>query len=160
MHSFNNKNSAFSLIELIVTIGIIAILIAIATPIYVSYTIKSTVSSGLPILEGLKTQAGEYYTANGSFPTSLAAINATSYSDGKYISSSNVINIPYCRTGITTSLGAVQVIFSSPTAINGKILAMYAVDNGSAITWYCTSGDQNCPANGAINTDYLPKSCQ
>jgi type IV pilus assembly protein PilE len=183
MHKFNNKHSAFSLIELMVTIAIIAILLAVANPVYISYTIKSTISSGLPILESLKAQASEYYTANSKFPANLAAINATSYSD-KYIAGSSVgfgnvdgsgtnggYGYPYCRfdsnhNRIGNGSGAnvkgyVLVAFKAPAAINGGILAMFLVDNGSGpLEWYCTNGDSNCPAGSMINKDYLPASCQ
>ena len=161
MHSFNNKNSAFSLIELMVTIGIIAILTAIATPVYVSYTIKSKVASALSILDGLKTQSSDYYTANGSFPTTLAAVNATSYNDSATISGTSV-STTTCPTitGVTV-VGCVQATFGNSTSnlaqIQGNVLSFVAVDGGTVIQWICKSGNN---IGNTISNDYLPKSCQ
>ena len=157
MHS---NNSAFSLIELMVAIAIIALLTAIATPVYVSYTIKSKVSSALPILESLKTSVSEYYTANGTFPSNLGAIGVVSYSDN-IIASTNVTTT--ACPAVSGAFGCVQTIFSSSTTqLAGNILSLVLVDNGgvsgTVIQWVCLSGD-NTGAN-KVNAQYLPKSCQ
>lgn len=161
-----NKILAFSLIELMVTIGIIALLTTVATPIYVSYTIKANVSSAIPILEGLKTRANEFYTANGTFPTSLTQINSTSYRDSIIIDSTQV-GTATCPT-VAGSIGCVQVTFNNPSkptfALNNTVLSLVATDNSTtstdsaAIQWICKSGDNT--GSKTINNNYLPKSCQ
>ena len=151
-----------------VAIGVIAVLTAIATPIYVNYTIKANVSSALPILEGLKTQISEYYTANGSFPTSFCTtsvttgcINSSSYSDGKFIGGSSLSTSCPALTGVTgTVLGCAQVTFNNPNQsnypLNGTVLSFIAIDGGSAIQWICSGGS----GANSVPTIYLPKSCQ
>lgn len=153
-----NRNQAFSLLELMVTIGIIAILTAISTPVYVSYTIKSNVSSALPVLESLKIQASEYYTVNNKFPTSLADISANSYSDS--IIASTKVATDTCPA-VTGKMGCVQATFSnllkSTNPLKGKVLSLVAIDSGTVIQWVCKSGDSS---GNTIDISYLPKSCQ
>lgn len=163
-----NKILAFSLIELMVTIGIIALLTTVATPIYVSYTIKANVSSAIPILEGLKTRANEFYTANGTFPTNLTQINSITYSDSIISSTQVKSGSANCPAVGSTTLGCVQVTFNNPSkptfVLNGQVLSLVAVDNSTtsadsvAIQWICKSGDNT--GSNTINNNYLPKSCQ
>lgn len=159
-HQYYNKISAFSLIELMVAVGIIGLLTAIATPIYTSYTIKSNVSSALPILEGLKVQVSEYYTANNNFPLDLTKINATSYTDS--IISGTTVSTTTCPiiSGATV-LGCVQVTFFNTSRanypLNNTVLSLVAIDGGTAIKWVCKSGNSS---GSTISIDYLPKSCQ
>lgn len=157
---YYNKIFAFSLIELMVAVAIIGLLTAIATPIYTAYSIKSNVSSALPILEGLKIQASEYYTANTSFPSDLSKINATTYSDSMI--SGTAVSTTTCPaiSGVTV-LGCVQATFNNaarPTyPLNSTVLSLVAIDGGTAITWVCKSGNNS---GNTISIDYLPKSCQ
>ena len=163
----NSKTSGFSLIELMVAIGIIAILTTIGTPIYLQYSIKANVASALPILEGLKTQVSEYYITTGTFPSNLSAINATSYTDNKIITSSTVTTTT-CPSVVTNQIGCVQVTFNNPARtsfpINGNILSLVAIDSSTtsttstAIQWICKSGDNS--GNNTISSNYLPTSCQ
>lgn len=162
-HQYYNKSSAFSLIELMVTIAIIGLLTAIATPIYTSYTIKSNVSSALPILEGLKVKASEHYTANNLFPSSTTFNSDPNYAYSDAIILGARVGDPSSCATITTSgtiLGCVQVMFNNIRAnypLNNRILSFIAIDAGTAIQWACKSGNNN---GSTIDVNYLPKSCQ
>ncbi len=61
---------AFSLIELLVVVAIIAILAAVALPIYKQYTIRSGVAEVVLQLQKLSEELSNYYATNGSFPAS------------------------------------------------------------------------------------------
>jgi len=163
MHNKNNKKTfGFSLIELMIAIAIIAILTSVATPVYLSYTVKSTVSSAIPILESLKNKASDFYTSNNTFPKDTD-INTSPYTDSMI--NITTVEVKATFTGITGStLGNVQVKYNSaapvPVPLQGKILSLVAIDNTNAIIWKCVTGDSNGTTTTKIDPMYLPSACK
>jgi type IV pilus assembly protein PilA len=58
----------FTLIELMIVIGIIGILAVIAIPQYNSYVARAQVTEALNLLGGAKIAIADFYANNGSFP--------------------------------------------------------------------------------------------
>jgi prepilin-type N-terminal cleavage/methylation domain-containing protein len=63
----------FTLIELMIVVAIIAILAAIAISQYQDYVIRSQVSEGSSLADGVKTAVGEFYNNYGRFPNATTA---------------------------------------------------------------------------------------
>lgn len=78
------KDSAFSLIELLVVIAIVAVLASIAVPAYKSYSIKAKIGAGLKLLEALKQESLKYYARNGAFPVNMTQIGQPQYDAPPY----------------------------------------------------------------------------
>ena len=152
----NNLTHGFSLIELMVVIAIIGVLSAVATPVYLSYMIKSNVSSALPILEGLKNKVSDYSNSNNAFPPDLAAIS-TAYSDSMINSINVTTGSPGYGTITGTVVGYIEVTFNSaapaPTQLHGKKIALVAIEEPDSIVtqWKCVSN---------IERAYLPTACR
>ena len=149
----------FTLIELMIVVAIIGILAAIALPAYQDYTIRSQVSEGPTLSEGVKLAVAEYYANNGSWPADNTAIGYTSTVSGSYVT--NVVN----------TAGSVAITYGPPkahTKIQGKNLAITAGINANGdIAWSCglTTNDPTgftfaTKQATTVNTKYLPSSCR
>jgi type IV pilus assembly protein PilA len=147
----------FTLIELMIVVAIIGILAAIALPAYQDYTIRSQVSEGPTLAEGVKLGIAEYYASNGTWPADNAAIGYTNTVQGSYV------------TSIVNTAGSAVVTYGGKahTKIAAKTLAITGGVNANGdIAWQC--GTNTAPTGftmataGTTNVDgkYLPSSCR
>ena len=140
----------FTLIELMIVVAIIAILAAIAISQYQDYVIRSQVSEGAALADGVKTAMTEFQQNFGRFPPSnVSAGLATAASiQGNYVSSVN----------IATVTGRVTVLYGKDahTNITGKTFVLSAVRHAGSIEWNCDT-----PANnGDVDEKYLSSACR
>jgi len=126
----------FTLIELMIVVAIIAILAAIAISQYQDYVIRSQVSEGSPLADGVKTAMAEFVNNKGRFPPSNNSAGLASAGSivGKYVSSVNV----------GTTNGVITVSYngaSSNTSITSDTLLFSAVSHAGSIEWHCKSSN-------------------
>jgi type IV pilus assembly protein PilA len=149
----------FTLIELMIVVAIIGILAAIALPAYQDYTIRSQVSEGPTLSEGVKLAVAEYYANNGVVPATNLQIGFTSTVSGSYVQT------------IVNQNGSVVITYGPPKAhanIQGQTLSITGGVNANGdIAWSCGT-TTNDPvgfvfaAKGptSIQQKYLPSSCR
>jgi type IV pilus assembly protein PilA len=141
------KMQGFTLIELMIVVAIIAILAAIAISQYQDYVIRSQVSEGSALADGVKTAMAEFQQNKGHFPkTNESAGLAKSTSIlGSYVSDVNV----------GTTVGRVTVTYGRKAndKIKTKVLVFSAVTHAGSVEW-------NCENNNTVDAKYRPSSCR
>ena len=131
------NQKGFTLIELMIVVAIIAILAAIAISQYQDYVIRSQVSEGSSLADGVKTAVGEYVNNTGRFPSNNASAGlATNTSiNGSYVIKVDAANGPIVAT-YASSGGTGQ---KANTAIDTKTLTFSPITQAGSIKWNCKS---------------------
>jgi type IV pilus assembly protein PilA len=145
----NKIQKGFTLIELMIVVAIIAILAAIAIPAYQDYVIRSQVSEGMSLADGVKTAFAEYTGNYGQFPTTNTGAGLAIAADiqGNYVTSVDV----------ATTAGMITITYGGTKPANAKITASTIIfssySQGSGSTAFsCTKG--------TVPTNYRPSSCR
>ena len=137
------KQSGFTLIELMIVVAIIGILAAIAIPAYQDYTIRAQVSEALSLADGAKTAVAEYYTNYGTMPSDNAAAGLATNTDinGKYV------------TQVTVSNGLITATLGNDVnaKVDGNTVDLSPVTAVGSIKWVCKSNADN---------KYVPSACR
>jgi type IV pilus assembly protein PilA len=145
------NQKGFTLIELMIVVAIIAILAAIAISQYQDYVIRSQVSEGSSLADGVKTAVGEYYNNRGRFPMSnqSAGLALPTSIKGEYVSSIDV-------NSAADATGVIVADYQGPKAndnLSGTgTLTFSPVPNAGSIEWHCISA--NLPQK------WCPSSCE
>ena len=142
-----NKNSGFTLIELMIVVAIIAILAALAISQYQDYVTKSQFSESSSILDGVKASVGEFADQNGRCPGngSTGFLLATSYV-GKYVATVTLTSSPFPCYIVATFKSA-----NVSTPLMNATVGFTAIDNGGTFSWVCHSN---------VADKYKPAACR
>jgi len=84
------SSKGFTLIELMIVVGIIGVLAAIAVPNYVHYQAKSKQSEAKVLLGGLYTSESSYFSEQNTFGSSESSIGYIPAGTVKYYSSRTI----------------------------------------------------------------------
>jgi type II secretion system protein G len=112
LRTHRRNDAGYTLLELLVVMGILAVLIAVATPQLMGYFGKAKTQSVQLQIENIGTALELYYMENGSYPSASvglkALVEATPEAprwNGPYLKE----GIPMTRTGITRRLAALAL---------------------------------------------------
>ena len=145
----------FTLIELMIVVAIIAILAAIAISQYQDYVIRSQVSEGSSLADGVKTAVGEFYNNYGRFPNASAAANASlGLALPASIIGSYVGSIGIGTTGIVTAHYSNTGTFKANAKINNQAILFSPITRAGSMVWTCKRG------GSGMQDKWLPASCR
>ncbi len=146
----------FTLIELMIVVAIIAILAAIAISQYQDYVIRSQVSEGSSLADGVKTAVGEFYNNYGRFPNATGAQN---YSLGLALPAS-IVGSYVASVGISGGVINAHYSNASPQKANNKInnatLLFSPITQVGSMVWNCKKSQTGTD----LQNKWLPASCR
>ena len=135
----------FTLIELMIVVAIVAILAAIALPVYQDYLARSQVAEGMAAAGALKTSITEFTMAQCAFPP------ANRFND--------TVGGRYTASATHNGAGVITVTMRGAAPVNNRVRGMTFTltptggTGGADITnWTC--------ATAAASQKFLPSGCQ
>jgi type IV pilus assembly protein PilA len=144
--TMKRANRGFTLIELMIVIGILAILLTIGIPAYAEYSVRARIAEGLAAMMPAKTAVSEYTFIEGSLPTSAASAGLSSvetkYVEGLSLNTSGAIMVDFDEAEVGAPGGVIQLVLEPTVA-------------GNAIVWNCTASGTD-----ASNLIYVPSGCK
>jgi type IV pilus assembly protein PilA len=139
------NQKGFTLIELMIVVAIIAILAAIAISQYQDYVIRSQVSEGSSLADGIKTAVGEFVNNRGRFPMSnnSAGLASSASISGEYVGAVSVAN------------GLISASYSGKKANKAIAAPLHLqfspITHAGSIEWHCISDE--------LKQKWCPSSC-
>ncbi|MFT3806891.1 pilin [Arenimonas sp.] len=136
----------FTLIELMIVVAIIAILAAIAISQYSDYVIRSQLSEGSALIDGMKTAVAEFYNNQGRFAESNSSYGLAAPDSivGTYVSSVGVAS------------GVITAHFDQPKSnevIRDQTLQFSPITHSGSIEWVCNRSSD-------LKTKWVPTICR
>jgi type IV pilus assembly protein PilA len=139
--SMKRVQQGFTLIELMIVVAIIGILAAVALPAYQDYIVRSRVTEGLGLADGMKTTVTENISNNGGVIAAGACLGTNPPS--ATVNTSSVT--------CTDTSGLITITMTAKA--NNVALTLTPAAATGAVTW-------KCAVSAAANNKYVPSECR
>jgi type IV pilus assembly protein PilA len=145
----------FTLIELMIVIGIIGILSVVAIPQYTNYVARAQVMEAFNLLGGAKMPIADFVANHGAFPTTAelhANYPVLQSASGDVSGNTKFLNS--ITTSTNSGVFSVTALFKKQNvhSLIAEQKVIFTAQNAGATAWACTSSIQN--------KDVLPSVCR
>jgi len=139
------RHAGFTLLELLIALIIVGMLLIFAIPVYIDYTERAKVSTGIYLAAAAKQAVSEHHVVFNEFPdnNSNAGITSPEEIASQYVQSVGITQIPAPGTILITYKGSSRID-------EGATVLLVPTDNIGSIAWNCISTLQSL----------LPPSCR
>lgn len=148
------SRSGFTLIELMVVVGIIGILASTAIPQYRNYTTRARLTEALQTLATARLSVSEFYITQGRLPATFAETGLSS--DALPADTSVVRSLRY-HTDNRVAILTIEVQNTRSPA-DGRLLSLEGETTGWGLRWRCRAGGVG--ANRPVPLELLPANCR
>ncbi len=154
--------TGYTLIEVAVVLGILAILALMSLPSYLDRIVRQQIEAALPLADYAKKPVADFWSATLSFPADNAAVQ---------LPAADKIVSNYIQS-LTVEDGAIHLVFGNRAhgALTGKTLSLrpaYVADAPTVpLTWVCGSAQppdkMTVQGSNRSNVEelYLPLACR
>lgn len=146
--------NAFSLIEVIIVLVIIASITSASLPNYHSYLVKSKVIESLNLLSQFKIDIYEYYFSNSEMPSSGEKI-FNGQDSFIFKNNKKFIDVKYINDLNNSGKIALAIKLKDNNLNGNNYVYAWAKFNGESLDWDCGSNG----ASDSVPKSYYPKSC-
>lgn len=159
-----SSNRGFTLIELIIVVGILAVLASLAMPAFQNYVVRASMSEALLEMSRVKTDLSEFHAHKGRFPAEAdeRAQFVVRPADGHpVIRNLNVHGVGACNPNAGCGHARVEIQLQRRVyrGINGdansQIRLEAQVTDGGGIEWRCGPRDTQ-----GVKLEWLPATCR
>jgi Tfp pilus assembly major pilin PilA len=122
------------MIELLISLTVIAILITLAVPIYTDFSHKAQVSIGLRLASPVQLAVSVYHSTHEAFPISNLAANIADPDElgNRYVRSISITDKP--------TPGTIKISYRAMGSVaEGDALLLVPTGYGEDVLWDCTS---------------------
>ena len=153
-----DRQSGFTLIEVMIVVTIIGILAAVAMPAFRDYTARAKVTEALVQMATCRNTVQEIYMSGGALP-GVDNWGCEAQNPSKFVERISTTNEGIVKVTLSSNVGDLRLAFHdiSMTPINSAGQPMNDTDIGSPVRrWRC-----GLPADGTdLNVNFLPSSCR
>jgi type IV pilus assembly protein PilA len=138
-------SGGFTLIELMIVIATIAVILALALPVYSNYIIRAKVTEALGIATSAKTSVAATCVEDPTIVSLTPALAGYAFSSSKYVESIDISGP--CTNPVITIKTQLTGAASDPVlTLTGNFPS-----SSSSISWTCTTNGSNT---------YVPETCR